>query len=81
MAWRVLSSHPDFVWQGRDLGRGSVGGDMEPTRDYFVTGEGTTNGLHEGSGRGDAARSRGRMAKRIEIWSASHRGNYSQMSR
>jgi len=69
MAGGVLCSHSDFVRQGRDLRRGRVGGDMEPTREYFVAGEGTTNGLHEGSGWGDATRSRGRMAKRIEIWS------------
>ena len=50
MTGSVLGSHPDFVRQGRDLCRGSVGGDMEPTREDFVAGEGTTNGLHVGSG-------------------------------
>jgi len=50
MSRRVLGSHPDFVRQGCDLCRGSVWGDMKPAREYFVAGEGTTNGLHEGSG-------------------------------
>ena len=50
MARRVFGSHSDFVQQGRDLRRRSVGDDMEPTREYFVAGERTTNGLHEGSG-------------------------------
>lgn len=50
MARCVLGSHPNSVRQGRDLRRGSVWGDMKPTREDFVAGEGTTNGFHEGSG-------------------------------
>jgi len=50
MAGGVFGSHPNFVRQGRNLRRGRMGSNMEPTREYFVAGEGTTDSLHEGSG-------------------------------
>ena len=59
MAGGVFGSYPDFVGQGRNLGCGRTGSNMKPTREYFVTGEGTTDGLHEGSGEAEGARSRG----------------------
>ena len=49
MAGCVLGSDTNFIRQGGDLrGRGARG-DMKPTREDFVAGEGTTDGVHGGS--------------------------------
>ena len=50
MAGRILGSDTNFVRQGRNLRSRGARGDMKPTREDFVAGEGTTDSLHEGSG-------------------------------
>ena len=50
MTRSVFGSYPNFVRQGRNLRRRGLRSDMKPTREDFVAGEGTTDGLHEGSG-------------------------------
>ena len=50
MSRGILGSYADFVRQGCNLRRRRARGDMKPTRKDFVAGEGTTDGLHEGSG-------------------------------